>query len=193
MNRSLFIGVFLAVALIAGGISYWRSAQAEKAPASQGQEEVSRDEATRSLPIQIERPAPDFTLPTLDGGRVTLSELRGKPVFINFWTTWCPFCLQEMPDFQQFFSRHGEEVHMAIINVTAAEETLDDVRNFLAATGYTFPILLDTEGDVARMYLVRSLPTSFFLDAQGILRYYYPGPVTLETLEEALQEIQQFS
>ncbi|HBT47034.1 MAG TPA: peroxiredoxin [Peptococcaceae bacterium] len=182
MNRNLFIGVFLIVALVAGGFSYWRSGQAEKVPPP-GQDPGNRDEAAKALP------APDFTLPTLDGETVTLSELRGKPVFINFWTTWCPYCVREMPDLQEFYSRYRQEVHMAVINITAEEKSLDDVRNFLAAGGYTFPVLLDTDGDVARRYLVRSIPTSFFLDAQGVLRYYYPGPVALETLEEALKAL----
>lgn len=180
MKRNLLIvALFIVVALSAGTISHWRSS---------GQADTTQDaQAKPNLKVEAGYPAPDFTLSTLDGKVVTLSQLKGKPVYINFWATWCPPCRDEMPEIQRFFEKHKEEVNILLINLTVSEKSPAEVKKFLERNGYIFPVLLDTDGSVARSYLVRAIPTSFFLDAQGIIRYKYTGPVTVTLLEDALK------
>jgi len=111
--------------------------------------------------------APDFTLETGDGETVRLSELRGRPVVVNFWTSWCPPCREEMPALQRVF-RDYQERDMVILGLNS---TVQDERGealaFAIEQGLTFPILLDESGEATRLYQVRALPTTFFIDAQG--------------------------
>ncbi|MFQ6011081.1 MAG: DUF3179 domain-containing (seleno)protein [Nitrososphaerales archaeon] len=112
--------------------------------------------------------APDFTLNSLDGGQVSLSDLRGKPVLVNFWATWCPFCVAELPDLEQVHRELGDSVVILTIN---RAESLDKQREFLSTlrTDFTFPFLLDSTDRVAQAYGVRAMPTSYILDANGVI------------------------
>jgi peroxiredoxin len=134
----------------------------------------------------VGHPAPDFTLTSLDGSVFTLSELRGKPVVLNFWATWCPPCRAEMPELQAASERLAGEV--AIIGVNQGENP-QQVRGFIEPLGFTFPMPLDERIDVSRQYLVRNLPTTFFIDRDGVIRYAQIGPLTEATLAQRLQTI----
>ncbi|MBI2914950.1 MAG: redoxin domain-containing protein [Firmicutes bacterium] len=129
------------------------------------------------------RAAPDFTLYDLDGKRVELASLKGTPVFLNFWTTWCPPCRQEMPELQRFYAKHGKEVAVLAVNIQESEKT---VRTFMDENGYRFPVPMDTKGAVTERYLVRSIPTSIVIDKRGIVRARHLGPLTLEGMEQLL-------
>jgi len=133
--------------------------------------------------------APDFTLTTVEGKEVSLSSLRGQPVMLNFWATWCPPCQMEMPDIQKFFSRKGQDIKVLAVNLTVSEKAPAQVRDFLNARGYTFPVMLDSKGDVSQQYLVRSIPTTFFIDQKGIIRDKHTGPMTLEMMEASLSKL----
>lgn len=143
---------------------------------------------TESRP-EVGFPAPDFALTDLDGNPVRLSELRGQPVFINFWATWCPPCREEMPEIQKVYEEKGEKVKFLAINLTGTEKSTDSVRRFLSSNGYTFPVLLDQDGSAAQRYLVRAIPTSFFVNAQGVVSYKHTGPMTREAMERAIRKI----
>jgi peroxiredoxin len=134
----------------------------------------------------VGHPAPDFTLTGLDGQTFTLSELRGKPVVLNFWATWCPPCRAEMPELQAASERLQGEV--AIIGVNQGENA-QQVAAFVQPLGFTFPMPLDAKTDVSRAYLVRNLPTTFFIDRDGIVRYSQIGPLTEATLVQRLKTI----
>lgn len=138
---------------------------------------------------EIGEVAPDFTLTTIDGKEFSLSSFRGQPVMLNFWATWCPPCQMEMPDIQKFFSRKGQEIKVLAVNLTVSEKTPGQVRDFLNARGFTFPVMLDSKGDVSQQYLVRSIPTTFFIDQKGIIRDKYTGPMTLEKMEANLSKL----
>ncbi|KKM11481.1 hypothetical protein SY88_08465 [Clostridiales bacterium PH28_bin88] len=154
------------------------------------QEEVkpaaTRPEEARPL---VGYPAPDFTLTDLEGKTVRLSDLRGQPVYLNFWATWCPPCREEMPDIQQVYTEKGQQVRFLAINLTGTEKTVQGVREFLSAGGYTFPVLLDKDNAVSEQYQVRAIPTSIFIDAAGVIRYRYAGAMSKEMLEAALEKI----
>ncbi len=134
----------------------------------------------------VGHPAPDFSLTTLSGEPFTLSGLRGTPVVLNFWATWCPPCRAELPELQGANERLAGQV--AIIGVNQAEAPAD-VSRFVAGLGLTFPVPLDVDAATSRLYAVRSLPTTFFIDRQGIIRHIQIGPVTEATLAQMVRMI----
>ena len=119
--------------------------------------------------------APDFSLGLLDGGEVTLSELRGKPVVINVWASWCPPCRAEMPALEKSY-RIYKEMGVVIIGVnTTYQDSEKDAAAFVQEFGLTFPIALDQDGATSKNYLITGLPTTFFIDSQGIIRTVIVG------------------
>ncbi len=134
----------------------------------------------------VGHPAPDFSLTALTGEPFTLSDLRGTPVVLNFWATWCPPCRAELPELEAASERLAGQV--AIIGVNQAEAPAD-VGAFVAGLGLSFPMPLDVNADASRLYAVRSLPTTFFIDRQGIIRHIQVGPVTEATLAQMLKII----
>ncbi|CAG9620393.1 TlpA disulfide reductase family protein [Sutcliffiella rhizosphaerae] len=131
----------------------------------------------------------DFTLSTLTGDTITLSDLRGKPVILNFWATWCDPCKDEMPVFEEFYQTYGEEVQILAINITS-NDSEKKVRNFVEEHYLTFPILLDTEG-IFRHYQVLSMPTSFFINKDGQIVDIAVGELTMNRLLEQSEKIRE--
>lgn len=134
--------------------------------------------------------APGFTLDLLEGGQVTLSDLRGKVVLVNFWATWCPPCRAEMPAIEkiyQSFKPLGLEV--LAINVTNQDsETAADV--FARDLDLTFPIPLDRNGETAARYALRGLPSSYFIDREGVIRsVVVGGPMNEALIQSKVEEI----
>ena len=134
----------------------------------------------------VGHPAPDITLTTVTGESFALSELRGKPVVLNFWATWCPPCRAELPELQAASQRYAGQLD--IIGVNQAEPA-EGVAAFAQQFGLTFPIPLDANADTSRRYAVRSLPTTFFVDRAGVIRHIQSGPLTEATLAQALQKV----
>ncbi len=123
---------------------------------------------------EVGDPAPDFTLEDLSGRTWTLSELKGKVVFINFWATWCPPCREEMPSMQRLADMMPEDsfVMLALLNRDAPSMGA----NFVRKLGVTMPILNDQGNQAGRLYGITGLPETFIVDKQGILREKYIGP-----------------
>ena len=111
--------------------------------------------------------APEFTLTALDGESVSLNDLRGKVILVNFWATWCPPCRSEMPDIAAAYQAHRN--NFVVLGINQAESR-DAAKQFADEFHLTFPILLDTTGSVGRQYQVQALPTSYFIDPSGIIR-----------------------
>lgn len=126
--------------------------------------------------------APDFELKTLDGEPISLSDLRGKAVLINFWASWCPPCRSEMPAMQQVYEEYGPDEFVILAVNGSYQDRLTDAESFVAERELTFPILLDTQGQVSATYQVRSLPTSFFVDRDGIIQEIVIGGPMAEAL-----------
>jgi cytochrome c biogenesis protein CcmG/thiol:disulfide interchange protein DsbE len=126
--------------------------------------------------------APDFQLTTLDGEAMMLSELRGKAVLVNFWASWCPPCRLEMPAMQQVYTDLNSDDFVILAVNSTQQDRLTDVEDFVAKRNLTFPILLDHDGQVSTLYQVRSLPTSFFVDPDGIIQEVVIGGPMAEAL-----------
>ncbi|GEM_PF-449070 len=123
--------------------------------------------------------APDFALPDLEGRRIALSDLRGKPVLLNFWATWCPPCRKEMPDLQRFHERYGDRA--VVLGINWAEEP-EVVRAFLERYGVTYLNVLDRQGKAFVLYRLTGLPTSFWIDEEGVLRGVWYGPLKTDEI-----------
>jgi len=119
--------------------------------------------------------APDFTLDTLIGEQVPLSSLRGKIVVINFWTTWCPPCRAETPALETSYEAYKDsDVVVLGVNLTD-QDSLKEVESFVQEFGLTYPILLDRDGAVGLLYQLNGLPTTFFINRQGVIRTVVVG------------------
>jgi peroxiredoxin len=139
--------------------------------------------------------APDFTLDTLQGEAVKLSDLRGKIVVLNFWTTWCPPCRAETPALETSYGSYKEaDVIILGVNLTN-EDSLQEVEAFVQEFGLTYPILLDRDGTVGLLYQLNGLPTTFFINREGVIRTVVVGGPMSETfirskIEALLKEAQ---
>ena len=134
--------------------------------------------------------APDFTVYDLDGNEVHLSDFVGKPVVLNFWASWCGPCKMEMPDFNEKYLEIGEEVQFLIINMTdGSRETVETASAFIAEQGYSFPVFYDKDQDAASTYGVYSIPTTYFIDADGSVIAQATGAIDAETLQRGIDMI----
>ncbi|NJN98451.1 MAG: redoxin domain-containing protein [Anaerolineales bacterium] len=115
-------------------------------------------------------PAPNFTLTNLTAQPVALSDYRGKVVLVNFWASWCPSCLSEMPDYEQIYQQYGGPAGDFVVLGVNLQESQSQVGAYSAGLGVTFPVLLDTDGTVTtRQYQVTGMPGSFIIDRQGVI------------------------
>lgn len=131
--------------------------------------------------------APDFTLSQLEGGSLTLSNLRGKPTLINFWATWCPPCRRELPALQAAYTTYQDDIGFVAVNVKEDPAT---VTALVQELGLTFPIALDSDGQVSNIaYEVRGLPTSVFVDANGVVVARHIGPLDEAAIEGYLKPL----
>ena len=126
--------------------------------------------------------APDFSLQTPSGETITLSDLRGRPVLINFWASWCPPCRSEMPAMQRVYNDFNEKGFTVLAVNLTHNDRLDKALAFAELHKLTFPILLDLDGSIDHSYQVRSLPTSFFVDGEGVIRKVVVGGPMPEAL-----------
>lgn len=136
---------------------------------------------------EVGKTAPDFTLPDLDGKDVTLSSFRGKPVLINFWATWCGPCRLEMPAIQARYEQYMQDG--LVVLAVDFDEPASDVQRFRDELGLSFPLLLDPGAKVQKLYRNRSYPSSFFVDAQGVIQVQHIGVMTEGQLDENLAVI----
>ncbi|MBN1992257.1 MAG: TlpA family protein disulfide reductase [Anaerolineae bacterium] len=133
-------------------------------------------------------PAPDFELKSLDGEAVRLSNFAGTPVLLNFWATWCGPCRAEFPDFQKAYLENGDKLVIIGVNHTTLDQA-EQVDDFVAEMGATFPIVLDKTGQTAETFQIRALPTSIFIDRNGIINEVFTGPINKAYIEAKLDEL----
>lgn len=135
--------------------------------------------------------APDFELTTLEGKPVKLSDFKGKKVILNFWATWCPPCKAEMPHMQNFYEEQKNDngdVEILAVNLSDSEKNNQVVKQFVKEYELTFPILLDTEG-VGDDYQAFTIPTSYVIDSNGIIKHKIVGPMSKEMMEKMVNSI----
>jgi peroxiredoxin len=187
----MMIRNLIAIILLGGLISFVvydyvmeNKEQTSSVQKEQEQEHTNNDKGTEKevVGLKVGNVAPDFTISTLNGEIVSLSDYRGKPVILNMWATWCTPCRAEMPEMQNFYDKHKDEVHIVAVNLTA-NDSVESVKEFVNDYGITFPILLDTNNFVGVSYRVLSIPSTWFLDKNGIVYKRHVGP-----MDEAFME-----
>jgi peroxiredoxin len=174
----LYINVILAIVLIVAGfvMLLWL-----------GQQQSTPSRAATLNPVfsqQIGQPAPDFTLASLEGETVSLSDYTGQVVLINTWATWCPPCRAEMPAINTFYEAHQDKgfTVLAVNN----QEDAQTITDFVEASGFGFPVLLDPEAEMTELYQVRGLPTTFIIGRDGTIQHVQAGTITDRQLESII-------
>ena len=137
--------------------------------------------------VKARTKAPDFTVLDSNNNKVKLSDMKGKPVVVNFWASWCPPCRAEMPHFEEAFRETGTEVQFMMIDLVGGGETKDKAKKFVRGEGFTFPIFFDTTGEAARQYDVSAIPTSVFVDAEGNIAGMSTGMLDKKSLMEGIK------
>ena len=169
------------------------SAAAESAAESAAAEESSEADAGQDV-----IPAMDFTLTDQYGETHTFSDYKGKTVFLNFWATWCPPCKSEMPDIQALYEKYGENegdlIVLGVANPKTDEMpnnqdgTVEEVTDYLEENGLTFPVVMDTTGELFYWYGISAFPTTFMIDANGNVYGYVSGALTADMMESIVQQ-----
>ena len=136
---------------------------------------------------RLEREAPDFSVRTLGGEDVRLSDFRGRSVWINFWATWCPPCRAEAPDIQEVYEAHESE-GLVVLAISIGEST-NTVADYIKRTGMTVTVGIDEGTNVAAQYRIVGIPTHFFIDREGVLREWRIGSMSKKTMESKVGEI----
>ncbi len=150
---------------------------------------VDTTQGRRALPRQGFL-APDFNLPDASGAAYQLSSLTGNVVVINFWASWCPPCQAEMPAFERVHRALSDQGLLILAINSTSQDTFADASRFVNERGLTFSILYDHDGGVSRNYQVSALPTTFFLDKEGIIRkVVYGGPLSESLLLSEVQKL----
>ena len=145
---------------------------------------------TEDAPEYPTVPAPDFTVYDAEGNPVNLSDYFGKPIVLNFWASWCGPCQREMPAFNEKYLELGEEVQFLMINMADGKrETVESASAFIQENGYTLPVFYDTDSIAGYVYQVYSLPTTFFIDANGNAVAQVPGGISAATLQRGIDLI----
>ncbi len=134
-------------------------------------------------------PAPDFTLKNAAGDSFTLSELKGNAVLVNMWATWCPPCEAEMPAIEAMYKEYMAQGFIVLAVNQTFQDNPFEITPFTKEHNLTFPILLDETGETARMYQVRSLPSSYFIDRFGVItEVVIGGPMSEALLRTRIEE-----
>lgn len=137
------------------------------------------------MPIKEGVQAPDFTGELIDGTSITLSELQGKPVIINFWATWCGPCVKEMPAFERLKDDFGDKIGIIAVN---CGDDAGTVKDFVEENGYTFPVVLDEEYSISMLYPTNSIPYTVVVDAEGRVTHISTGALDADTMYERYKE-----
>ncbi len=144
----------------------------------------SSDSDSNSEPLKM---ASDFTLTDLNGKQVTLSELKGKNVFLNFFATWCAPCKKELPEIQKIEKEYKDKD--LVVYLIDLGEDHDTVKNFMEKNNYTFNVLMDTNSDAGNLYRTTEIPTSLFINKEGKIVQRHAGIMTYEVVKEYVEKL----
>lgn len=144
--------------------------------------------ATDGGPL-VGKPAPQFTLTSLDGAQVSLASLKGRPVVVNFWASWCVPCREEAPLFRELSTRQGAASSLAVIGILFQETKEQNARDFIREFALAYPSLRDPGIQTGINYGVSGIPETFFIDAQGVIQHVDRGGLNRERLNVGLKKI----
>ncbi len=133
--------------------------------------------------------APDFTVLDYNGNEVKLSDFKGKPVVVNFWATWCYYCKEEMPDFNEAFKKYPDVVFLMVNATDGYQETIASAKEYFENEGFDFNIYFDTKGEAVNAYYVSGFPSTYFIDKNGDIVTYANGMLDYESLEKGIKLI----
>lgn len=157
-------------------------------PASLGAQEIAR--ATSGQVITKGTPAPEIDLPLLEGGKIKLSSLRGHPVVVTFWGTWCPPCKAEFPELVAAYQKHREHgLEVFAVNQRDQELSTKDVEAFVKEHSVLFTVVLDPRGKARQKYRLIALPTTVFIDSAGMIQHVHSGGISPKELGVGLATI----
>ena len=197
-NKRTLLLILLAFVLLIGGAYALYTQLGEslapdqlsmQEPQKQNEPADTNETADTEEPVPEKVSAPDFTVYDADGNEVHLSDYVGKPIVLNFWASWCGPCQMEMPDFHEKYLELGEEVNFLMINMTTGRETQESAMSFIEESQYTFPVFYDTESSAAMAYGAYSLPTTYFIDADGYAIAQATGAIDAATLQRGIDMI----
>lgn len=196
-NTIVILIVILVVVVLSGGIYQYTSKNKSNFILEHGQEETTsqnnnEEKEVKSYALKAEltldEKMPDFTLMNLQGEQVSLSDYEGKIVLINFWATWCGYCDAEMPDLQKL-GQENEDIVVLAVNV---EENKAQVEKYIDEGGYDFEVLLDEDGKLSRQFLIAGLPSSYFVNKEGIFVQESIGWIKYDQMEEIVEAIREY-
>lgn len=133
--------------------------------------------------------AKDFTMKDANGNDVLLSSFQGKPVVLNFWTSWCSHCKAEMPNFEEAYKQYGNQVQFVMLNAVKSEKGVEDGSTFIKNSAYTFPVFYDMDGNATALYAIRGFPATIFIDKDGNIVERSLGELTHEKLDQNIQKL----
>lgn len=131
---------------------------------------------------------PQFKLETLDGEPIELADAKGKKVILNFWATWCGPCREEMPAFEKY-NAANEDVVILAINMTDKDGKVEKISKFVSDYNLSFPVLLDQAGDVSKAYEVVNIPSTYFIDENGIIQTKINGSIDEDQIELYMEQM----
>ena len=168
------------------------------AEVSSGMEEITVAEASSAEAEEtsavsetaLTNTAPDFELKDEYGMDGSLSDHFGKPIVVNFWATWCPYCVQELPLFEKYYQQYSEDIDFIIVDLADGHrETISMAKEYAAGNGYSFPLYFDTTGGSMYAYGITGIPVTLFIDSDGNLMTQHVGAIDEDTLVRNIQAL----
>lgn len=136
-------------------------------------------------------PVPGIEVTTFDGETVNLRDYQGKKVILNFWATWCPPCIAEMPHMQEYYENEAQDQNVEIlaVNLTSKDNGMDRIESFIDDYGLTFPILLDETGALGDEFQAFTIPTTYLIDEEGVIQRKLMGPMDRDMMVDMMEEL----
>lgn len=180
-NKSLIITGILFVLILGIALLLYPTLSEKAAEA----ETTTEQNVTLSDTVQYQK-YKDIKIFDKDGNEIMLSDLSGKPIILNFWATWCGYCIQEMPDFEKAYKEYGEEIQFLIVNT---DDGIAKGESFIKDRGYSFPTYYDLEYSAAITYGITGIPRTIAIDKDGFIRYNRSGMIDSSMLESIIETI----